>query len=285
MIPCRPVLNTNIVSLSGEFAGNVMTCKVCEGKNQPLFRARVLQKYEVEYFWCERCGYVCTESPFWLPEAYSDAIARTDTGILARNLKIANILALFIPTYFAPEAAFVDMAGGYGILTRLMRDRGFEFYWSDEYCENLVARGFEVESGPDRFAAVTAFEVLEHVEDPLGFVSDALAKSNAQAFIFSTELYTAGVPPSPAQWPYYSLDTGQHISFYSKRTLEYMAGVLGCHFDSNGIVHMFSRRSISRWRFRIFTNHQLAQLAALVMKYNGRSKTQSDRDLVSRSLR
>src|SRR2546428_8747733 len=43
-------------------------------------------------------------------------------------------------------------------------------------CKNVFARGFEWENikGETSSGGVTAFEVLEHVPDPLGFVRSAL---------------------------------------------------------------------------------------------------------------
>jgi hypothetical protein len=45
---------------------------------------------------------------------------------------------------------------------------GFDFYWTDKYAENLFARGFEAQSIFHSTAA--AFEVLEHIENPLAFL-------------------------------------------------------------------------------------------------------------------
>ena len=47
--------------------------------------------------------------------------------------------------FFNKNVAYLDVDGGYGMLTRLMRDYGFHFYWTDPYCQNILARGFEVE--------------------------------------------------------------------------------------------------------------------------------------------
>jgi len=115
---------------------------------------------------------------------------------------------------------YLDFAGGYGVLTRLMRDRGFDFYWQDPYCKNVFARGFEWENikGETSSGGVTAFEVLEHVPDPLGFVRSALEQARTSNLIFSTLLYE-GEPPAPEKWWYYALETGQHISFFRRDTL------------------------------------------------------------------
>ena len=67
-------------------------------------------------------------------------IADADTGLVSRNLGIARRLAGLLYFGFDPKARYLDFAGGYGLLTRLMRDRGFNFYWHDLYCENVFAR-------------------------------------------------------------------------------------------------------------------------------------------------
>jgi hypothetical protein len=45
------------------------------------FRHTVLRKYDVQYFQCGGCGFLQTETPYWLDEAYSSAIVTADTGI------------------------------------------------------------------------------------------------------------------------------------------------------------------------------------------------------------
>jgi hypothetical protein len=62
--------------------------------------------------------------------------------------------------------------------------------------------------------------------------------------IFSTMLYEGNQPP-PLQWWYYSFETGQHISFFQRRTLAVLADKLGSNFCSNGWLHLISKRKIS----------------------------------------
>ena len=77
-----------------------------------------------------------------------------DTGLVMRNLDIAKKLATLLYFGFDPRARYVDVAGGYGMLTRLMRDDGFDFHWDDKFCANLLARGFEADTGPAAFRGV-----------------------------------------------------------------------------------------------------------------------------------
>jgi hypothetical protein len=228
-------------------------CPLCQSGREKTFTATVLKRHTVEYFYCNSCGLLQTQEPFWLAEAYTDAIAVADTGLLARNQGLARKLSALLYFCFDKHGQYVDTAGGYGVLTRLMRDMGFDFYWHDDYCINLFARGFEAEKATEKICAVTAFEVLEHVQDPLGFVRRCLTQHSTSTIILSTELFT-GSPPASSDWWYYTLDTGQHISFYQRRTLDLMAKKLSLHLYSHGNIHLLTDHSINTSAFKLLTS-------------------------------
>ena len=221
-------------------------CPICDGRLELSFKEKVLRRHNAIFDYCQSCGFLCARNPHWLAEAYSSAIASTDTGLVMRNNAVAHKLAsvLFGVLGERGQGRYADIAGGYGMLTRIMRDYGFDFYWSDKYCENLMARGFDYlpELGPCR--AITAIEIMEHLENPLGFIREALAETQASTFIFTTKLFD-GFPPPPASWWYYSFESGQHISFFQRRTLEVVAEKLGLSFASRGGVHVFSQHPIN----------------------------------------
>lgn len=206
-------------------------CPICTSAMKVAFSAELLQRHQVAFSHCLECGFLQSEEPYWIDEAYSDAIAVADTGLVARNNTISAKLATLLYFGFDPRSSYVDVAGGYGMLTRLMRDYGFNYYWDDKFCTNLLARGFEAERCPQPFAACTAFEVLEHVHDPIAFIHQQLAHYNCRTFIFTTELYQGSKPP-PKDWWYYTFNTGQHISFFSQKTLVKLAEKLGLKFYS-----------------------------------------------------
>lgn len=261
-----------------------MNCTICDAPRRVAFEHLVLGKYQSVYEFCERCGLLQAADPFWLDEAYADAIAATDTGLVQRNILNANLLTVLLATVFERGGRYLDIAGGYGMLTRMMRDNGFDFYWSDKYCSNLLARGFGVDATAPPFTAVTAFEVLEHLEDPVGFVKDALASAQTRSIVLSTELFH-GTPPEPATWWYYMFDAGQHISFYQPRTLHAIADQCSLRCYSNGNIHLLTDRHISPYLYRALTSPRLIKLFAPVIRQTMKSKTLQDHALLSKGIR
>jgi hypothetical protein len=254
-------------------------CYVCGAEMKPLFQLRVLGKHDVHYFQCETCGYARTEEPYWLEDAYSDAIARADTGILQRNWALSSKLACALFLSFDCRAAYLDVAGGYGLLTRLMRDYGFDFYWQDKFCENLIARGFEAERSSKPFAAVSCFEAVEHTVNPLEFIAQTLEQHHCRNFIFSTVTYDR--PRPDPNWWYLSPATGQHISFFQQRTLRIMAERLQLHFYSNAGLHIFSERRLrNAWMLRCLHTAVAIPLAQLVRRRIGSRMIQDNERLL-----
>jgi hypothetical protein len=227
-----------------------MTCKICQQKMEIAFKAVVLGKYQVCYYHCPHCGFLQTEEPYWLGEAYKDPINAEDTGLLSRNIFFSETASLLLFFLFDKNGTFLDYAGGYGVFTRLMRDIGFNFFWHDPMTQNLLARGFEYHDPVEKCELLTSFESFEHFADPLTEMKKMLAISNN--ILFSTFLLPTSVPSS--DWWYYQFAHGQHISFYSKESLQYIANENGLHFYTHGFFHLFTKKklpdSVLRWMFR-----------------------------------
>jgi 2-polyprenyl-3-methyl-5-hydroxy-6-metoxy-1,4-benzoquinol methylase len=172
-----------------------MTCKLCLQEAQPIFQGTILGKYNAEYFFCPACEFLFAANPEqWLSEAYGSSIASEDTGIMLRNTvnsKRLTILLYFLLGKTRETVPCLDFAGGYGLLTRMMRDVGFDFYWTDAYSQNLVARGFEG-SLDSQYQCLTAFECFEHLTDPLQEI-ERIAKLS-RLIIFSTECLPRPIP-------------------------------------------------------------------------------------------
>lgn len=194
------------------------TCRICfNAESRYIFQGKLIN-HSVKYYECDVCGYVQTETPHWLEEAYDSAINEYDTGIISRNQicsrRATNLCALLnIKNDF-----ILDFAGGYGVFTRLMRDIGFNVLWQDKYCNNLLAKGFNFNG--QNVKLLTAFEVFEHLESPITILDEMFDISSN---IFFSTLLIPEPTPKIEEWWYYGQKHGQHIGFYRKKTLEYIA--------------------------------------------------------------
>lgn len=218
----------------------IRECKICNSPSDFLFEDKILNKHSVKFYRCLKCNFIQTEDPHWLDEAYSSAICQKDTGLMQRNLEIAKRVPAIIFYFFDPNKSFLDYAGGYGIFVRMMRDLGFDFYWEDKFCENLVARGFEGKR--EKYELITSFESFEHFVDPISEISSLLEKTDN--ILFTTELTPDNKAPEKNWW-YYSQQTGQHISFYSPKTFMVIAEKFGLNFYSDGFLHLLAKEKLT----------------------------------------
>jgi hypothetical protein len=245
-------------------------CRACGAPTHLAFHSKVLNR-PVCYEACSVCGYLQTQTPDWLEQAYASAINIMDTGILYRNLLNVHRVVATLAALRRLHGRVVDHAGGYGVLVRLLRDAGIDAYWQDKYCDNLLARGFEADEHPSDL--VTAFEVFEHFEYPTEELHVMLRR--APSVLLSTELIPGVADPDPSWW-YLGPEHGQHIGFFRKATLERMAQDTGCYFSTDGErLHLFSKHPIPAiWRALIGA----PTLTRLARRIWLRSKTNSDFD-------
>ena len=243
-------------------------CRVCGDAARHAYTLRVLER-DVGYFECPACGYLQTQQPDWLADAYARPINDVDTGIMMRNRINVGRVVMTLLAFGQLHGRVVDHAGGYGILVRLLRDAGIDARWSDKYCDNLLARGFEADGG--KCELLTAFEVFEHLLNPLAELRAMLEV--APVVLLSTEL-VRGRETAPRDWWYLGPEHGQHIGFFRLATLQWMAAALGCHCASDGqSVHVFSRRPVPvTWRLWL----RLRRLWPAIVRIQLTSKTFSD---------
>jgi Methyltransferase domain len=239
-------------------------CKVCNGPSVFFGKADVLKRYSVQYFRCDNCGFIQTETPFWLEEAYASAIARQDVGIMHRNLVNCDVTSAVLNLFFPRAAKCVDFGAGHGVFVRLMRDRGFNFFWSDLHAANDYARGFEREMGA-RFDFLTAFEVLEHLVDPVAGLEELM---NLSENVFVSTCLLPTPAPQLNDWWYYVPTSGQHIAFYTEESLRLLATRFGRYLLSVGSYHLFTVKPRNRFAYRL-ANH--LKFARLVNRANNRT--------------
>lgn len=255
-------------------------CRACDGDVEPFAHGRVLGDVDVTYLRCPSCGMVMADDPTWLGAAYADAIAHLDVGLLDRCQILGNVTSAVLRAEGLRRGRFLDWAGGYGVLTRLMRDRGFDFVHTDPYATNIFADGHTGTPGDERFDLVTAFEVLEHLVDP---VTELAPVAVATDRLLVTTQVLPSPAPRPGEWDYYAPESGQHITFYTARSLEALAGRLG--FDgvvTSGLVHLFHRGPVARTTRALVrrpaVGYGMGHLAALTDRRH--SLTMRDHDAV-----
>lgn len=221
-------------------------CRICNARADSFAHATILNRHEIEYFRCRDCEFIQTETPYWLDEAYADAIVSTDVGLISRNEKVASIVDRTLKYIYPGAKRTVDYGGGYGMLTRMLRDRGHDCSIYDPYCDNLFAAGFEAKLDQERFELLTAFEVFEHLAEPHKDLQ--ILDRMADHWLISTELVPHPAP-QPNEWWYYVLDGGQHVSLWSVRALQAVASQYKRQLvTTRRGIHLLSAEPIrSRW--------------------------------------
>ena len=238
------------------------SCPACQGHCVFFASATVLGRHEAEYFRCASCGSIHIPDPQWLDEAYTEAIAATDIGLAARAIELSQIVSLVIATFFRDARSFLDYGGGSGLLVRLMRDRGYAFKWHDPFAANVFARAFEGHLDA-HYDLVTAIEILEHLSQPSEVFGQL--RTLAPAVVATTEVLPEPAP-HPNDWWYYSLNTGQHVTFYTDRGLDALAARHGWRVSSGGNVHVFADATLSPLVLRLVTSGHVARALTRVSR-------------------
>lgn len=249
-----------------------MKCKICNKTTKKIFTAKILNKYNIAYFSCPNCKFMQTEEPYWLEESYKDSIAISDTGYMQRNIILSKKISVLLDTAFSTDTMFLDYAGGYGVFVRLMRDIGFDFYWDDKYTSNLFAKGFGFKN--QKIGAITTFESFEHFVNPIDEIKKMLSIS--KNIIFTTTLLPKPIP-KPQDWWYYGLNHGQHISFYSKETLDFIAKKHKLFYFYLDDIHIFTEKNLQE-DFKLFV-----EKIELYQSYKSKVKSKTYEDSLNLS--
>ena len=227
-----------------------LQCRCCGSKVQLFDRARILGKYPIDYHRCTACGFIQTDTPFWLAECYENPMPSYDLGGISRPTLNSELTKAVLNTCFDPSGRFLDFGGGYGVFTRWMRDAGYNFWHHDKHCANLFANGFDADvSEKAHYELVTAFEVFEHLPDPVQTLEFIFRFTDS--VLFTTEL-VPNTASRVSEWWYFGPEHGQHVAFYTPAALRKLGERFKAHhLEGREGFHLLTRREVNPERFRL----------------------------------
>lgn len=213
-----------------------------------------------------------------------------DVGSVDRSLLVASFVCGMLGRRSSRASwKVLDVGGGDGLLTRVLRDHGVDCRWTDPYCEPAFNVGPPA-SEVVRFDLAVMGEVALHLVDPMSSFREVLARADRL-------LFTAVVPPAEvsADWWYLMPSTGQHVAFYPLTAIAEIARRLDADWCSDGkFFHLLSTKGISRSLRRRVKRRELSLLAAemydvlgLIDRARGRQRslTEHDQAAVEAALR
>ena len=209
------------------------TCKIC-GSAAPVFGQVDFNKHcdegrsgklppanmPVTYLRCTDCGFLFTRDfDNWSHADFGEKIynaeyARVDPDFAERR---PNGNAAFIAQKFGTyrqKIRILDYGGGEGRMMDVLRAEGFRHV--NTY--DPFSSKHNVSDG-QKYDLITAFEVFEHVPDPIATMQDITKRLKPEALmLFSTLLQPDDLAETGLDWWYVGPRNG-HISLHSKKSL------------------------------------------------------------------
>lgn len=250
------------------------TCPLCDAQSHALFTVQLIIGSE-ELLQCNSCEFTYFAKPAWLAQSFKSRLTDPDVGVLDRNLVVGDFLSALIPRLGLADGTIVDWGAGYGILSRLMRDRGFDFLHHEEFAEPIFYSP-RFEEGTCKADLLTLSEVALHFDNPK-------REFRTLAQISDRIFFTALVPPTnpSLDWWYLMPSTGLHVAFYPIKAMKKLADHLDMHLTTDGrFFHLLHReplplsaRLLFRSRLVAFGAARVFQLVSDVRRALNRSKS------------
>ena len=192
-------------------------------------------QHQARYYECGACHALQIPDVPWLAAAYRHEGAGhacdRDTGRLRRCFSASWYLFVLKSVGVVPSSArLLDWGGGHGLLSRMLRDVGIDAWSYDPHVPVPLFSADQALSDDEAvegsFDVVTAFEVLEHLVDPVGTAgSIRRILAPGATVVVSTGVYRSG--QHDESWHYLAVEGGQHITFWSEAALGHLGSLLG----------------------------------------------------------
>ena len=216
-------------------------CRLCGGKSAQTFRHKVIAKYDVDYFQCEKCEGIQTELPYWLDEVYTSDIQPEDLNYLSRNLGVYHRIQYFLK-YLPIKAnpVVLDFGGGLGLVPRLLRENGVNAFNYDTYTKSPFV---DVKWDGTRPDFIVSSEVFEHLADPAAELGELFAHQPDFVYVRTWRYFSQG-----KDWDYFGPEHGAHVFIYTDKSMEFIADKYGYVVELlNEVDVLFCKRPLSRF--------------------------------------
>jgi 2-polyprenyl-3-methyl-5-hydroxy-6-metoxy-1,4-benzoquinol methylase len=214
-------------------SASATACKLCEGETDYRFSKVLMKKYEAQYHLCRECGSLQILSTEFLAEAYQNQNWALDTGLVARNLLSAAKISLLLSALVDQKEMVIDYGGGTGLLTRLLRDMGWNVFAYDKFGKPLFVDAFHLTSINEvNCRLMIASEVFEHFDRPKEEIDFILKRT--KILVFTTELYR----DQDENWWYLAPFSGQHVFFWSQKAITNVFNSHGFKFFDFGFFKL-----------------------------------------------
>jgi len=206
-------------------------CRLCGAKNTQLLGSHLfLSKYTAQYYQCRDCFYLFVDPVTWLEEAYKIDTTLIDTGRYLRNNTIKDYILRQIPL----AKNLLDYGSGYEMLLKRALQGLTSSYQVQSY-DKYIPHLKDDTLLEQKYDLIVAAEVFEHLMDPLDFLK--WATDHCSTLLLTTTVMDLKTYPNDA---YYSRPYGQHIGFFTAKTLEWVRKTLNVqiqHTIVDGVFH------------------------------------------------
>ncbi len=209
------------------------TCKICGNRAHILGRVDFnkhcdearsgklpVSGIRVAYLRCTVCEFLFTRDfDNWSQADFAEKIYNAEYALVDPDFaekRPASNTALIIQKFgkFRDRIRLLDYGGGEGRLMELLRANGFRTV--NTY--DPFSSKHHVSDGK-QYDLITAFEVFEHVPDPMATMRDITKRMKAKSLLlFSTLLQPANFGAEGVSWWYVGPRNG-HISLHSQKSL------------------------------------------------------------------